>query len=49
LSSDYIQYNVPAEDEVPAEGDTVYLVFNKKMTVVFPRPKGGVEEEIRLE
>ena len=48
-SSDYIEYNIPAEDEVPSEGDVVHLVFNKKMTVVFPRPQGGVEEEIRLE
>ncbi len=48
-SNDYIEYNVPAEDEVPEEGDTVFLVFNKKMTVVFPRPEGGIEEEIRLE
>ena len=48
-SSDFIEYNIPAEDEVPSEGDVVHLVFNKKMTVVFPRPQGGVEEEIRLE
>ncbi|MDO5861415.1 MAG: ABC transporter ATP-binding protein [Thermoplasmata archaeon] len=48
-SSDYIQYNVPAEDEVPEVGDEVFLVLNKKMTVVFPRPEGGIEEEIRLE
>lgn len=48
-SSDFIEYNVPAEDEVPKVGDEVRLVFNKKMTVVFPRPEGGIEEEIRLE
>lgn len=48
-SSDYIQYNVPADDETPEVGDVVYLVMNKKMTVTFPRPKGGIEGEIKLE
>ncbi len=48
-TSDFIEYNVPAEDRVPEVGETVHLVFNKKMTIVFPRPEGGVEEEIRLE
>lgn len=48
-SRDYIEYNVPAEGEVPSEGDEVHLVFNRKMTMVFPRPEGGIEEEIRLE
>lgn len=46
---DYIEYNVQAEDEIPSVGDTVRLVFNKKATVVFERPKGGIEEEIKLE
>ncbi len=48
-SSDYIEYNVPADEQVPEPGETVHLVLNRKMTVVFPRPDGGVEEEIRLE
>lgn len=48
-SSDYIEYNVPAEDEIPAVGDAVELLFNRDMTVVFRRPDGGIEEEIRLE
>lgn len=48
-SRDYVEYNVPAEDPVPEAGDIVYLVFNKKAIVVFPRPAGGIEEEIKLE
>ncbi len=46
---DYIEYNVPTDDEIPSVGDIVRLVFNKKATVVFARPKGGIEEEIKLE
>ena len=48
-SRDYVEYNVPADEEVPEVGDTVHLVFNKKAVVVFARPQGGIEEEIRLE
>ena len=48
-SSDYIQYDVPAEGEVPSVGDVVHLALNRDATVVFPRPERGVEEEIRLE
>lgn len=48
-SSDYIEYNVLADESVPEPGETVHLVLNRKMTVVFPRPERGVEEEIRLE
>lgn len=48
-SSDYIEYNVPAEDEVPEPGDQVELLFSRDAAVVFPRPDGGIEEEIRLE
>ncbi len=48
-SGDPIEYNVPAEGDVPSPGDQVFLVFNRKSTVVFPRPIEGVEEEIRLE
>ena len=36
-------------EEIPEEGDTVHLVFNKKAVVVFARPQGGIEEEIKLE
>lgn len=48
-TSDYIDYNISANDEVPEVGDRVYLVFNKKATKVFPRPKEGLEEAIKLE
>lgn len=48
-SSDYIEYDVTADGEVPQVGDTVTLSFDKSATVVFPRPPGGIEEEIRLE
>ena len=48
-SRDYVDFNVPADEEVPKEGDVVYLVFNKKAVVVFARPQGGIEEEIKLE
>ena len=46
---DYIDYNVSADDSIPEVGDKVFLVFNKKASILFPRPKGGVEEEIKLE
>lgn len=48
-SRDYVEYNVPADEEIPEVGDTVHLVFNKKAVTVFARPQGGIEEEIRLE
>ena len=48
-SSDYIEYDVPADGEVPEVGDTVRLSFDRNASVVFPRPEGGIEEEIRLE
>lgn len=46
---DEISYNLSTDDEIPDIGDTVHLVFNKKATLVFERPEGGIEEEIRLE
>ena len=48
-TSDYIDYNVSSNDEVPQIGDEVYLVFNKKATKVFARPEEGLEEAIKLE
>ena len=48
-SRDYVEYNVPADEEIPEVGDTVHLMFNKKAVTVFARPQGGIEEEIRLE
>ncbi|MDR0309884.1 MAG: ABC transporter ATP-binding protein [Candidatus Methanoplasma sp.] len=48
-TSDYIDYNVSSNDEVPDVGDEVYLVFNKRATKVFARPEEGLEEAIKLE
>ncbi|MCL1811162.1 MAG: ABC transporter ATP-binding protein [Methanomassiliicoccaceae archaeon] len=48
-TSDYIDYNVSSNDEVPQVGGKVYLVFNKKATKVFARPEEGLEEAIKLE
>ncbi|MCL2148172.1 MAG: ABC transporter ATP-binding protein [Methanomassiliicoccaceae archaeon] len=48
-TSDYIDYNVSSNDEVPEVGDRLYLVFNKKATKVFARPEEGLEEAIKLE
>jgi len=48
-TEDYIEYNIRADDDVPKAGDEVFLVFNKKASIVFARPREGIEEEIRLE
>ncbi|MCL1978769.1 MAG: ABC transporter ATP-binding protein [Methanomassiliicoccaceae archaeon] len=48
-TSDYIDYNVSSNDEVPQVGEKVYLVFNKRATKVFSRPTEGLEEAIKLE
>jgi len=48
-TSDYIDYNISANDEAPQIGDEVRLVFNKKATKVFARPEEGLEEAIKLE
>jgi ABC-type Fe3+/spermidine/putrescine transport system ATPase subunit len=48
-TSDYIDYNVSSNDDVPQIGEKVYLVFNKKATKVFGRPEEGLEEAIKLE
>lgn len=48
-SRDIVDYNVPADEEIPSVGDQVKLVFNKKAVVVFERPAGGIKEEIKLE
>ena len=48
-SRDFVDFNVSADEDVLEEGDVVYLVFNKKAVVVFERPSGGIEEEIKLE
>ena len=48
-TSDYIDYHVSSNNEVPQIGDEVRLVFNKKATKVFARPEEGLEEAIKLE
>ena len=49
VSRDTVEYNVPADGDVPQEGDRVHLTFKREAVVVFERPQGGIEEEIRLE
>ena len=48
-SQDYVDYNIPADYELPEIGSEVFLVFNKKASRVFKRPKEGLTEAIRLE
>ena len=48
-SKDYIEYNIPADSEIPQKGDEVFLVFNKKASMVFARPYEGIWEAIKLE
>jgi putative spermidine/putrescine transport system ATP-binding protein len=48
-TSDYVDYNISSNSEVPEIGEMVNLVFNKKATKVFERPKEGLEEAIKLE
>ncbi|MDR3283004.1 MAG: ABC transporter ATP-binding protein [Candidatus Methanoplasma sp.] len=48
-TNDYLEYNISSSDETPKIGEKVHLVFNKKATMVFPRPEKGLEEAIELE
>ncbi|MDR2846706.1 MAG: ABC transporter ATP-binding protein [Candidatus Methanoplasma sp.] len=48
-TSDYVDYNISSNEEIPKIGDKVHLVFNKKATKVFARPGEGLEEAIELE
>jgi len=48
-SEDKVEYNIPIDSNLPEIGDTVNLVFNRKMTMVFERPRQGLEEAIKLE
>ncbi|MDR0887758.1 MAG: ABC transporter ATP-binding protein [Candidatus Methanoplasma sp.] len=48
-TSDYVDYNISSNEEIPKIGDKVHLVFNKKATKVFARPGKGLEEAIELE
>ena len=49
VSEDKVEYNVPIDSELPCIGDEVFLVFNRKMTMVYERPRQGLEEAIKLE
>jgi len=48
-SEDYINYNISADRDIPDVGAEVFLVFNKKASIVFARPDEGLEGEIRFE
>ncbi|NBK24999.1 MAG: ABC transporter ATP-binding protein, partial [Spirochaetia bacterium] len=48
-SEDKVEYNVPIDNDLPCIGDVVYLVFNRKMTMAYERPRQGLEEAIKLE
>lgn len=48
-TGDYVEYNVSDTQTPPADGAEVLLVFNKRMTKVFGRPKEGLAEAISLE
>jgi ABC-type Fe3+/spermidine/putrescine transport system ATPase subunit len=48
-TSDYIDYNISSNNKPPEIGEKVRLVFNKRATKVFARPKEGLEEAIKLE
>lgn len=48
-SDDRVEYNLPLDSELPSIGDEVFLVFNRRMTMVYERPRQGLEEAIRLE
>lgn len=48
-SLDRIEYNLATDDDIPEVGQRVSLTFDKVTTVVFARPPGGIEEEIKLE
>lgn len=48
-SEDMVEYNIPKHQEPPAIGEEVELVFNRKMSMVYRRPKEGIAEAVRLE
>lgn len=48
-SMDGIEYNLGTDDVIPEVGQRVTLSFERASAAVFPRPEGGIEEEIRLE
>jgi len=48
-SADIVEYNIPKHQEPPAIGESLNLVFNRKMSMVYKRPREGISEAIRLE
>lgn len=48
-SEDKVEYNLPIDNRLPEVGEEVFLVFNRKMTMVYERPRQGLEEAIKLE
>jgi ABC-type Fe3+/spermidine/putrescine transport system ATPase subunit len=48
-SEDKVEYNLPIDSRLPEVGEEVFLVFNRKMTMVYERPRQGLEEAIKLE
>ncbi|MFA5312970.1 MAG: ABC transporter ATP-binding protein [Methanomassiliicoccales archaeon] len=50
VSEDEIDFDVPVSDgHLYKIGQEVYLMINKKATVVFPRPHEGIAEAVKLE
>ncbi|MDD1770689.1 MAG: ABC transporter ATP-binding protein [Methanomassiliicoccales archaeon] len=49
-SQDHIEFDVPAaEGKLYHAGQEVYLMVNRKAAVVYPRPREGIAEAIKLE
>jgi hypothetical protein len=49
-SNDLVEFDVPSiEGKLFHPGQEVYLMFNRKTAVVYPRPAEGVTEAVKLE
>jgi len=49
-SNDQVEFDVPSiEGKLYHPGQEVYLMFNRKTAVVYPRPVEGVSEAVKLE
>lgn len=49
-SEDMVEFDVPAaEGKLYHPGQEIYLMINRKAAVVFPRPKEGIAEAVKLE
>jgi ABC-type Fe3+/spermidine/putrescine transport system ATPase subunit len=50
VSQDLVEFDVPAaEGKLYHTGQEVYLMVNRKAAVVYPRPREGIAEAIKLE